>query len=446
VQKNLAPKTHIIAKQSAQTQYPDNEVGHDESAQRLFPQLLHRQNRQKTVNLQLGKPKKKTNHSNSNMKVHEYQAKQLFKEYGLPVVDQNILCRTVEEAVEAYRKIGEKYVVVKAQVHTGGRGKAGGVKLASSEEEARKHASAILGMDIKGFTVDRVLVTQAVDIESEYYVSVIVDRKTKSPIFMVSRAGGMDIEQVARETPEKIVKIEVDPLLGATDFKAREVAYALFDDKNIVKQAVPVFQNLYRLFVEKDASLAEINPLVLTKEGTLKAIDAKMTFDNNSLFRHPELMQFSEPTEEEKVEQTAKSKGFSYVNLGGEIGCMVNGAGLAMATMDMIKLYGGSPANFLDIGGSSNPEKIVEAMKLLLADSHVKVVLINIFGGITRCDDVAKGLLEAFDTLKTDIPVVIRLTGTNEAEGREILKGTKFTVATTMGDAGRKAVELAANK
>ncbi len=378
------------------------------------------------------------------MKVHEYQAKMLFKNYGLPVVDQNILCRTVEEAVEAYRTIGDKYVVVKAQVHTGGRGKAGGVKLAKSEEEVRQYAGAILGMDIKGFKVDRVLVTEAVDIAAEYYVSIIVDRKTKCPIYMVSRAGGMDIEQVARETPEKIEKIAIDPLLGATDFKTREVAYALFDDKAVVKQAVPLLKNLYKMFVETDASLAEINPLVLTKEGELKAIDAKMTFDNNALFRHPELMQFNEPTEEEKIEQTAKSKGFSYVNLGGEIGCMVNGAGLAMATMDMIKLYGGSPANFLDIGGSSNPEKIVEAMKLLLADKHVKVVLINIFGGITRCDDVAKGLLEAFEILKTDMPIVIRLTGTNEKEGQEILKGTKFTVATTMGEAGRKAVELAA--
>ena len=386
---------------------------------------------------------KRTNHK-KDMKVHEYQAKLLFKDYGLPVVDQNILCRTVEEAVQAYKKIGDKYVVVKAQVHTGGRGKAGGVKLASSEEEVRKHASAILGMDIKGYTVDRVLITQAVDIAAEYYVSIIVDRKTKCPIYMLSRAGGMDIEQVARETPEKITKITIDPLIGVFDYKARQAAYALFDDKEIVKQAVPIMKNLYRLFKEKDASLVEINPLVLTKSGELKAIDAKMTFDNNALFRHPDILKFNEPTEEEKVEQEAKSKGFSYVNLGGEIGCMVNGAGLAMATMDMIKLYGGSPANFLDIGGSSNPEKIVEAMKLLLSDKHVRVVLINIFGGITRCDDVAKGLLEAFATLKTDMPIVIRLTGTNEKEGRELLKGSQFTVATTMGDAGKKAVELAA--
>ena len=210
-----------------------------------------------------------------------------------------------------------------------------------------------------------------------------------------------------------------------------------------VKQAVPLFQKLYRLFIEKDASLAEINPLVLTQEGELKAIDAKMTFDNNALYRHPDIFAMFEPTAEEQKEQEAKEKGFSYVNLGGEIGCMVNGAGLAMATMDMIKLYGGNPANFLDIGGSSNPQKIVEAMKLLLADQHVRVVLINIFGGITRCDDVAKGLIEAFKTLQTDLPIVIRLTGTNEKEGRELLKGTSFIVAETMSEAGRKAVEAA---
>lgn len=379
------------------------------------------------------------------MKVHEYQAKALFQEYGLPV-DRHILCRTADEAAEAYRELGADRVVVKAQVHTGGRGKAGGVKLASSEAETRTVAEQILGMQIKGFTVDRVLVSEAADIAAEYYVSVIIDRKEKCPIFMVSRAGGMEIEQVAKETPEKICKIKIDPLVGAADFKAREAAYALFDDKAVVKQAVPLLKNLYRLFVEKDASLAEINPLVLTRGGELKAIDAKMTFDNNALFRHPDIAALDEPTEEEKVEQAAKAKGFSYVNLGGEIGCMVNGAGLAMATMDMIKLYGGSPANFLDIGGSSNPEKIVEAMKLLLKDKHVRVVLINIFGGITRCDDVARGLLEAFSMLKTDMPIVIRLTGTNEHEGRELLKGSRFAVARTMGEAGRLAVSLAAKQ
>ena len=223
-----------------------------------------------------------------------------------------------------------------------------------------------------------------------------------------------------------------------TDFLAREAAFKLFDNMAQVKQAVPLFKNLYRLFIEKDASLAEINPLVKLKDGTLKAIDAKMTFDDNALFRHPDVAALFEPTEEERKEREAKDKGFSYVNLGGKIGCMVNGAGLAMATMDMIKLYGGEPANFLDIGGSSNPEKIVEAMKLLLSDKHVNTVLINIFGGITRCDDVAKGLIEAFKIVKTDIPIVIRLTGTNEAEGRKLLEGTQFKVGSSMADAGHQ--------
>ncbi len=378
------------------------------------------------------------------MKVHEYQAKEFFANYGVPV-DPSIVCRTPEEAVEAYRKLGAPSVVVKAQVHTGGRGKAGGVKLARSEAEVREKAEAILGLDIKGFIVDRVMVVPASEIESEYYVSILVDRKSKSALMMLSRAGGMDIETVAKETPEKIVKIPIDPMLGMPDFLAREAAFQLFDDMALVKQAVPIFQKLYRIFVEKDASLVEINPLIKTKDGRLNAVDAKMTFDNNALYRHPDVFALFEPTAEEKKEQEAKEKGFSYVNLGGDIGCMVNGAGLAMATMDMIKLYGGNPANFLDIGGSSNPTKIVEAMKLLLSDKHVKVVLINIFGGITRCDDVARGLIEAFRQIDINLPIVIRLTGTNEQEGRELLKGTKFNVATTMDEAGKMAVELSKN-
>ena len=377
------------------------------------------------------------------MKVHEYQAKAFFAQYGVPV-DHSVLCRSVDEAVAAYRTLGSARAVVKAQVHTGGRGKAGGVKVAGNEDEVRQYASQILGMDIKGFTVDRILVGQAVDIVSEYYVSIVIDRKAKSALLMLSREGGMDIESVARYSPEKIQKIAIDPFVGMPDYLARQAAFCLFDDMAYVKQAVPIFQRLYRLFVEKDASLAEINPLVLTKDGMLKAIDAKMTFDNNALSRHPDVFELFEPTPDERKEQEAKEKGFSYVNLGGEIGCMVNGAGLAMATMDMIKLYGGQPANFLDIGGSSNPTKIVEAMKLLLADEHVCVVLINIFGGITRCDDVARGLIEAFRQLDTDMPIVIRLTGTNEQQGRELLKGTRFHVAQTMGQAGRMAVKLAA--
>lgn len=375
------------------------------------------------------------------MKIHEYQARDLFASYGIPV-EKSILCRDINDAVKAFQELDAPMVVVKAQVHTGGRGKAGGVKLATNEIDVRKHAANILGLDIKGFIVDRILVSRAVDIESEFYVSYVIDRKSKSTILMLSREGGVDIEDVAHTTPEKIHKIVIDPLIGVPDYLARQAAFKLFDDIKQVRAAASILQKLYKLFVETDASLAEINPLVLTPDKEVKAIDAKMTFDDNALYRHPKIAALFEPTEEEKKEQKAKSKGFSYVHLGGEIGCMVNGAGLAMATMDMIKLYGGNPSNFLDIGGSSNPTKVIEAMKLLLSDKDVKVVLINIFGGITRCDDVARGLLDAFEQIKTNIPIVIRLTGTNEKEGRELLKGTHFHVAETMGEAGRMAVEL----
>ncbi|WP_286845514.1 MULTISPECIES: ADP-forming succinate--CoA ligase subunit beta [unclassified Proteiniphilum] len=375
------------------------------------------------------------------MKIHEYQAKEIFATYGIPV-DRSIVCRSVEDAVKAYNHMDSQKVIVKAQVHTGGRGKAGGVKLATDEIELRRHAASILGMDIKGFKVDRILIGEAVNISKEYYVSYVIDRNSKSTILMLSKEGGMDIEEVARSTPDKIYKFVIDPSAGIPDFLARESAFKLFDDINLVRQAALIFQKLYKLFLETDASLAEINPLVVTDEGKIMAIDAKITFDDNALYRHPRIAALNEPTEEEKKEQNAKSKGFSYVNLGGEIGCMVNGAGLAMATMDMIKLYGGNPANFLDIGGSSNPTKVIEAMKLLLSDKNVKVVLINIFGGITRCDDVANGLLEAFKQMKNNVPIVIRLTGTNEKEGRALLQGSLFHVAENMGEATRKAVEL----
>ncbi len=376
------------------------------------------------------------------MKIHEYQAKKIFSTYGIPV-EQSIICRSVNDAVKAYTQIDSQKVIVKAQVHTGGRGKAGGVKLANDEIELRKYAAAIIGMNIKGFIVDRILVAQAVNIIKEYYVSYVIDRRTKSVILMLSKEGGMDIEDVAKETPEKIYKYTIDPSIGVPDYLAREAAFKLFDDINLVQQAAIIFQKLYKLFIETDSSLAEINPLALSDEGKIMAIDAKITFDDNALFRHPKIAAINEPTEEEKKELLAKSKGFSYVHLGGEIGCMVNGAGLAMATMDIIKLYGGNPANFLDIGGSSSPTKVIEAMKLLLSDKNVKVVLINIFGGITRCDDVAKGLLEAFHQIKSKVPVVIRLTGTNEKEGRALLKDTDLYVARTMSKATRIAVELA---
>ncbi len=376
------------------------------------------------------------------MKIHEYQAKKIFSQYGIPV-NGGILCHNVNEAEEAYKQLDNPLAVIKAQVLSGGRGKAGGVKLAKNAEETRRFAQNILGMEIKGYIVDRILVAKAEDIAAEFYVSYVIDRKSKSVILMLSKEGGVDIEEVAHNTPEKIHKIAISPSVGLPNYLAHEAAFLLFDEVKQVKQTASILQKLYKLFTETDASLAEINPLILTPQGEVIAIDAKMTFDDNALYRQPQTAALFEPTEEEKKEQDAKAKGFSYVNLGGEIGCMVNGAGLAMATMDMIKLYGGNPANFLDIGGSSNPNKVVEAMKLLLSDKNVKVVLINIFGGITRCDDVANGLLAAFEKIKTDIPIVIRLTGTNEKEGRALLQNTPFHVAETMGEAGKKAVELA---
>ncbi|NCB19950.1 MAG: ADP-forming succinate--CoA ligase subunit beta [Bacteroidia bacterium] len=375
------------------------------------------------------------------MKIHEYQAKEFFTQYGIPTAE-GIVCRNPHACADAYRELHSPKVVIKAQVLTGGRGKAGGVKLASGEEDVIKAADSILGMDIKGYKVDRVMVAKAVNIRSEYYISIVIDRNTKSAVLIMSREGGMDIEEVAATTPEKIFRIPVDPFTGIPPFLANRAARLLFDDNNLVKQAAPLIQNMYRLFTDKDASLVEINPLVATKEGRVLAIDGKMNFDDNALYRQPQVEALFEPTPEEKKEQEAKSKGFSFVHLGGKIGCMVNGAGLAMSTMDTIKLYGGEPANFLDIGGSSNPNKVIEAMKLLLGDNDVNVVLINIFGGITRCDDVARGLLEAFRQIETTIPVVIRLTGTNEKEGRELLANSPFHSAGTMSEAVTKAVEL----
>ena len=376
------------------------------------------------------------------MKIHEYQAKELFAAYDIPVKKQ-ILCHTANEAVDAYSRLNVPLVVLKAQVLTGGRGKAGGIKLADSPEKVKANAEAILGIKIKDIPVDRILVTEAADIKKEYYMSIVVDRNTKSALLMLSSDGGIDIEEVAHSTPERIYKFQIDPLLGTPDFFTRKVAFSLFTDIKLINQLSHIIKSLYKLMLETDASLAEINPLVLTPDDTLVAVDAKMTFDDNALYRQPQIATLFEPTVEEKKEKEAKAKGFSYVHLGGEIGCMVNGAGLAMATMDLIKRYRGKPANFLDIGGSSNSEKVVHAMKLLLQDSDVKVVLINIFGGITRCDDVANGLLKAFEQIDTDIPVVVRLTGTNEELGRALLKDSKLYVANTMSEATRMAVNLA---
>ena len=375
------------------------------------------------------------------MKIHEYQGKELFDRMGIPTAKGKV-CRSVSEVLSAYEELGLERAVVKAQVLTGGRGKAGGIKIGNNRAEIEAAAKAILGMEIKGLIVDRVMVAEAVEIAAEFYFSFAVDRNAKSVVMILSREGGVEIEEVAAKTPEKIHKIPIFPFVGIPDFLAKKAAAMLFDEWSLVNQGYKMIQNLYKLMVATDASLVEVNPLVVTKDGRLIALDAKLNFDDNALFRQPEIESLYEPDEEEKRELEAKSNGFSFVHLGGEIGCMVNGAGLAMATMDLIKLYGGKPANFLDIGGSSNPRKVIEAMKLLLSDKEVKVVLINIFGGITRCDDVARGLISAFNEIKTDIPIVIRLTGTNEKEGREMLKGTPFHSAETMGEAIKRAVEL----
>ena len=378
------------------------------------------------------------------MKTYEYQAKDLFAAYGIPV-EKYVLCHDTDQVVSAYQALDQEVAVIKAQVYAGGRGKAGGVKLARSKEDAINHANAIFGLTIKDYPVRKVIVSQAVDIENEFYAGFVIDRNSKLVTLMMCAEGGVDIEEVAAKTPEKIHKFAIDPLIGLPDYLARQYAFLLFNNAVQVNQMVLILQRLYKLFIEKDASLAEINPLVLTKQGNLIAIDAKMVFDDNALFRHPDILALFEPTEDEKVEAEAKEKGLSFIRLDGEIGCMVNGAGLAMATMDMIKLYGGSPANFLDVGGSSNPNKVIAAMELLLRDPKVKVVLINIFGGITRCDDVASGLLIAFEHMTIDIPVIVRLTGTNEKEGRAMLQGTRLQAAETMSEATRLAVAAAKN-
>jgi len=374
------------------------------------------------------------------MKIQEHQAKELFAGYGIPIPAGKV-CYTVDEVRQAYLDI-DAPVAVKAQVLVGGRGKAGGVKLAQNLEEAVAAGEAILGMDIKGLTVEKVLVGKAIDIASEYYIGFTNDRNNKSVVMMASSEGGIEIEVVAKNAPEKIHKLNINPAYGLLDFQAREMALKLFDDMKIVRQAVDIFKKLYRCYIDTDSSLTEINPLVLTADNNLTALDAKMNFDDNALYRHPEIDKLREPTDDEKKELDAKSKGFSYIKLDGDIGCMINGAGLAMATMDLIKMYGGNPANFLDIGGSSSPQKVIDAMNILVSDKNVKVVMINIFGGITRCDDVANGLVEAMKQIDIGLPVVVRLTGTNAAEGHEILQNSDLIAATSMSEAAKKAISL----
>lgn len=377
------------------------------------------------------------------MDIHEYQAKEILRTAGIPVPPGEV-ATTPDEAEAIARRLGGR-VVVKAQVHTGGRGKAGGVKLASTPEEARAHAERILGMDIRGFTVARVLVTPAEDIASEAYVGILVDRASKAPLFMVSAEGGVDIEEVAATNPDAIVKLAVDPRYGLLPHQAYGLACALYSDPGQVKQATRIMGQLHEAFRGAGASMAEINPLIVTPGGEVKAIDAKISLDDNELFRHPGIEAYRDSSSEPWAETRAREAGLSFVKLEGNVGCCVNGAGLAMATMDLVKFYGGEPANFLDIGGSSNPEKVVAALEIITADPSVKAILFNIFGGITRCDDVARGIVEATKRIDITVPIVIRLTGTNEELALQILKEAGFTAFTSMDAVVEKAVQIAAD-
>jgi len=375
------------------------------------------------------------------MKIHEYQAKELFRAVGIPVPEGEVVT-TPEAAYEAAKKIGRP-TVVKAQVLVGGRGKAGGVKLAKDADEAKKHAQSILGMDIKGLIVEKVLVTEAVDIATEIYVGVIMDRANQMPLIMASAEGGVEIEVTAKENPEAIHRLNVDPVYGLMSFQARELASKLHPDFKVARQIGSILEKLYQAYLDADSSLAEINPLIVTPEGKVIAIDAKVNVDDSALFRQPAIEEMRDVAAEDPGEATAREAGLSFVKLEGNVGCMVNGAGLAMATMDLVKNYGGEPANFLDIGGSSNPEKVIAAIEIILRDPNVKSIFINIFGGITRCDDVAKGLVAAFKQMDLKLPVVVRLTGTNEKLGREILSELNLPTATTMDDGVKQAIELA---
>jgi succinyl-CoA synthetase beta subunit len=352
--------------------------------------------------------------------IHEYQAKDILRAEGVPIPPGEVA--TTPDEVEAIAKKIGGMVVVKAQVHTGGRGKAGGVKLAKSPSEAREIAGRILGMKINGLTVHKVLVTSAADIASEAYVGIILDRATKKPVFMVSPAGGIDIEEVAAKTPEKILKLPIDTRYGLQPYQASELGFFLFpNDVKKVRAAAKIMGQLYNAFMKSDASLAEINPLVVTPAGDVLALDAKISVDDNALDRHADLAGLRDETAEAPSEVEARNANLTFIKLDGDVGCVVNGAGLAMATMDLVKYYGGEPANFLDIGGSSNPEKVVNALRIITEDPSVKVILFNIFGGITRTDDVANGIVTATKANPLKIPIVIRLTGTNEEIAMKIL-------------------------
>jgi len=374
------------------------------------------------------------------VRLHEHQSKQLFSEHGVPI-PQGKVAETPAEAQRVARELGGP-VVIKAQVLVGGRGKAGGIKLAKTPTEAKEAADQILGMEIKGTLVRRVLVDQAAEIGQEIYLGMVLDRSARRMVMMASSEGGVEIEEVARENPEAIKRITVDPFIGLQGFQTLALAKAIDLDPALHRSFGAVASGLYRTVLACDASLAEINPLVVTGEDTLLAVDGKMVLDDSGLFRHPELTAKRDADEETGAERMAREAGLSYVQLDGEIGCMVNGAGLAMATMDIIKHFGSGPANFLDIGGGAKAERVATALRLILADTGVKAVLFNIFGGITRCDEVAQGIVSALDEVKPDVPLVARLVGTNEAEGRDILKRCKFKIKTadSLADAAQQAV------
>jgi len=385
------------------------------------------------------------------MKIHEYQAKRIFVEYGIPIPDGDV-ADTPEEVREITNRIGKK-VVIKAQIHAGGRGKGGGVKTADSPQEAEKVAREIIGMNLvthqtgpEGKRVKRVLVEEALDVEKELYLGIVIDRSRdqEQPVIMASEAGGMEIEEVASKSPEKIIKVGANPVGSFSSFQGRKLAYGLGMDKSIVSKASKIIEMLYRIFMEKDATLIEINTFVLTRGGELLALDAKINFDDDGLYRHPEIKGLRDLEEEEPLEIEASNTGVNYIKLDGNVGCMVNGAGLAMATMDLIKLAGGAPANFLDVGGGATAERIEKAFRILTSDKNVKAILVNIFGGILRCDRVASGVIEAASKMNLNLPMVVRLQGTNVEEGRKLLEGSnlKFEVAEGLFEAAQKVVAL----
>ncbi len=376
------------------------------------------------------------------MKLHEYQSKLIFARYGVPIPKGRV-AGTAAEARQIAEELGGA-VVVKSQVLVGGRGKAGGIRLAKSPKEAEEVATQILGMEIKGLPVRKVLVDEAANIGKEIYLGITNDRAARRPVIMASAAGGVDIEEVARTTPEKIIKVHIDPLLGIRDYQARDVAFGIDLPREHWKQFGDIAKGLWKAYMDCDATLAEINPLVITKDNKqLVAVDGKMLLDDNALFRHPDLAEMRDLDEEASAETEARKYGLSFIKLDGKIGCMVNGAGLAMTTMDIIKLFGGEPANFLDIGGGASAEKVAAALRIILSDKNVKAILFNIFGGITRCDEVAKGILAALADVKPNIPMVVRLVGTNAEEGQRLIADAKMITANTLADAAQKAVAAA---